>query len=82
MRCEEVAERLTDLLEGDLDEQDESAALEHISSCPSCEVVLSSTQEVTKLARDHGRVSLTDEDRRRMFGSLVRDLPDGVNRTE
>jgi len=71
MRCTEVAERLTDLMEGDLPEPEEAEALEHLASCPSCEAVLADTREVVELARDHGRVSLTDADRSAMLSSLL-----------
>jgi len=40
MQCESLAEQLTDLMEGLLDEQTEAAALEHLASCSSCEQVL------------------------------------------
>ena len=44
MRCEDLAERLTALMEGTLDPRDEEVALDHLSSCPSCERVLADTR--------------------------------------
>lgn len=71
MKCDELAERLTELMEGELDESDEAMALEHLSSCPSCESVLAETRDVVQLAKDHGRVSLSDADRDRMLSSVL-----------
>lgn len=75
MRCNDVAERLTDLMEGALPEAEEAAALEHLASCNRCETVLSETRDVVELAKEHGRVSLSAEDRSRML-SLVLDVVD------
>ena len=74
MDCEAVASRLTDLMEGDLNDADEAAALEHLASCARCEAVLSDTRSVTELARSHGRVDLSDADRDRMLGALLSRL--------
>lgn len=80
MECSEVAERLTDLMEGDLSEEEEAAALAHLASCPSCEAVLAETRDVERLARDHGRVELTAEDRERMLSSVVNAVKDSPDR--
>lgn len=71
MNCEEVAGRLTDLMEGDLDEAEQAQALEHLASCSSCEAVLSETLDVVQLANDHGRVELSKSDRSRMLESFL-----------
>ena len=71
MECADVAERLTDLMEGDLDPDEESAALEHLATCQSCEQVLAETRDVVSLARTHGRVVLTEAERARRFGALM-----------
>ena len=70
MRCEQMAEHLTDLMEGNLAEEEEAAALEHLASCPACETVLAETRDVIELVGDHGRVPLSDEDKARMFGAI------------
>ena len=74
MECADVAERLTDLMEGDLDHDVEAAALEHLATCPSCEQVLAETRDVVSLAREYGHVALTEADRTRMYGVLVDEL--------
>lgn len=71
MKCNDVAERLTDLMEGALPEEEEAAALEHLASCNRCETVLSETREVVELAKEHGRVSLSTDDRSRMLSSVL-----------
>jgi len=74
MRCEDMAERLTDLMEGQLDPDEEAAALEHLAGCTHCETVLAETRDAVQLAQDHGRVELADEDRARMLDSIVGQL--------
>lgn len=74
MNCETLAANLTDFLEGDLAAEEEMAALEHLSTCNACEVVLAETRNVVDLAHDHGRVALTDEDRSRMLDGVIRKM--------
>ena len=71
MQCHELAERLTDFLEGDLTAPEEAAALEHLSTCSHCETVLADTKAVRAMTTEHGRVELSDADRDRMLGSLL-----------
>ncbi len=71
MTCEVLATHLTDFLEGDLPEAAEAAALEHLSTCQSCEGVLASTREVVALANEHGRAPLSKEDRSRLLAKLM-----------
>lgn len=78
MDCEQLADRLTDLMEGDLDETDETAALEHLASCERCEAVLAGTHAAADLARKHGRIELSDADRDRMLGAVFTDIEDGA----
>ncbi len=71
MRCSELAERLTELMEGELTEPEEAKALEHLASCPSCEKILAGTRDVVQIARYHGRVSLSEGDQNRLLSSLL-----------
>lgn len=77
MECAELAERLTDFLEGALEEPEENAALEHLATCPACETVLAETREVVALTREHGRVSLSEDDRTRLWGRVVGESAPG-----
>lgn len=70
MNCESLAERLTELMEGELNESEEAAALEHLATCNSCEQVLAETREVLELAKAHGRTELTNADRERMLKAI------------
>lgn len=74
MRCEELAERVTDLMEGDLGPDDEAEALEHLASCEHCERVLAETQAVVRLTREHGRETVDAADRRRLFDEITTRL--------
>ncbi len=74
MRCEDLEERLTDLLEGDLESEVEEAALEHLASCDRCERVLTATRDVVRLAQDHGRPVLAATDRARMLDAITAEF--------
>lgn len=74
MTCEILAAHLTDFLEGDLPEPAEVAALDHLSTCESCEGVLVSTRDVVKLSREHGRVHLDDADRAKLLAKLLENV--------
>ena len=71
MNCSTLAERLTDFLEGELTPDEEAAAIEHLSTCTSCEGVLADTRRVVQLAQRHGRAELTADDRERLLASLL-----------
>lgn len=79
MKCEDMAVKLTDLMEGDLPETEEVLALEHLASCASCETVLTETQSAQELARNHGRVALSDADRDRMLSTFLGKVADETN---
>lgn len=71
MRCEELAERVTDLLEGELGAAEETAALEHLATCERCEEVLTATREAVRVVHEHGRVELDERSRARIFDAIV-----------
>lgn len=71
MECAALAERLTDLLEGELSEEEEAAAVEHLATCVACEAVLAGTREVVALAQEHGRVSLSEPERDALWRRVV-----------
>ena len=71
MECSELAEQLTEFLEGDLDADVEAAALDHLATCASCETVLAETQDVIGLARNHGRVTLSETNRAQLWNRVV-----------
>ena len=74
MRCEDVAEQLTELMEGSLPADVEASALEHLASCDSCERVLAETELVVRLTHDHGRLEVDDDDRHRLFGAISAEV--------
>jgi len=71
MNCSELADRLTDLLEGDLSEDDEAAAVEHLATCSACETVLAGTQQVVALVKDHGQIALSDTQREALWSRVL-----------
>ena len=79
MNCEDLAELLTDLLEGDVDADQEEAALAHLASCEACERVLAGTRYVIEIAHERGRAALEPDDRQRMFRELNAKIPDPPN---
>lgn len=81
MNCDELAERLTELMDGEMNDTDEAAALEHLGTCVSCERVLAETRETVRIVHDHGRVDLDEADRQRMMDSIRTELTDGLSGT-
>jgi anti-sigma factor RsiW len=79
VNCEDLAELLTDLLEGDVDADQEEAALAHLASCEACERVLAGTRDVIEIAHERGRAALEPDDRQRMFRELNAKIPDPPN---
>lgn len=71
MECAALADRLTDLLEGELTDEEEAAAVEHLATCAACETVLAETREVVSLAQQHGRVSLDEPEREALWRRVV-----------
>lgn len=71
MQCADMADRLTDLLEGELSEVEEAAAVEHLATCPACEAVLAGTRDVVALAQEHGKVPLSDDERDALWRRVV-----------
>ncbi len=71
MECAALAERLTDLLEGELAEEEEAEAVEHLASCAACEAVLAGTREVVSLAQEHGRLALGESERDLLWSRVV-----------
>lgn len=71
MTCDELADGLTDFLEGELSEAETDAALAHLASCSRCEVVLADTRAVIEAGRSHGRVTLTDDHRSDLLASVL-----------
>ncbi|MGD9794850.1 MAG: zf-HC2 domain-containing protein [Acidimicrobiia bacterium] len=70
MRCDELAANLTEFLEGELDDDAEAEALEHLASCDRCELVLAQTRSVLDLSGQHGRVRLEPDERAELFDRI------------
>lgn len=71
MECADLAERLTDFMEGELEEEVEAAALDHLATCSACETVLAETRDVVGLARIHGKVTLSEDSRAQLWSRVV-----------
>lgn len=70
MGCDDLAERITDMLEGDLEADEEAAALDHLATCERCELVLAETRNVIELSHEHGQAHVTNADRKRLFAQI------------
>ncbi|MEX2620836.1 MAG: zf-HC2 domain-containing protein [Egibacteraceae bacterium] len=77
MRCDEMADRLTDLLEGDLSAAEEQAALAHLATCPNCELVLADVRGLLDAAPGAARDVLDPEARKRLRAAVVAELSSG-----
>lgn len=71
MRCDEVFDNLTDLLDGALDPEVEAAALEHLATCERCEVTFSETRALVELAADERPVGLDPSERSSLLDRIV-----------
>jgi hypothetical protein len=61
---------LPDFMDGELPGQALDEALGHIATCDSCRMVVSDLEGVGRLYREHGRLVLPDEARRRILEVL------------
>ena len=55
MKCEELVQYLSEYIDNNLSEELSAAAREHLATCENCRVVLSSTQQMILLYREHGQ---------------------------
>ncbi len=73
MTCDELDALLPELFDGRLDAEQHDAALTHLATCDHCRIVVDDLQQVTRLYREHGRLRLSDEARRRIKRALDTD---------
>lgn len=74
MNCAELAEQLTEFLEGELTADAELQALEHLATCERCETVLNQTRQTIGLVNRHGSETLEPNRRNELFISLLTRL--------
>jgi predicted anti-sigma-YlaC factor YlaD len=55
MKCEELVQYLSEYIDHNLSEDLSAAARDHLATCENCRVVLSSTQQMILLYREHGQ---------------------------
>ncbi len=74
MRCEDVFDNLTDLLDGALDRESEAAALEHLATCERCEITLAETRTLVELAGDERPTRLDPSARATLLDRIVGEV--------
>lgn len=74
MRCEDVFDNLTDLLDGALPADVEAAALEHLATCERCEMTLAETRSLLDLAADDRPVELDRPTRDSLLARIVDEV--------
>lgn len=74
--CEEMAERLIDLLEGELPAEQHQRAAEHIRRCPCCAAMKSSFQGVRDLVRRSMEEPLSETQRADLARAVLDALAD------
>ena len=74
MRCEDVFDNLTDLLDGALPADVEAAALEHLATCERCEITLAETRSLLDLAADDRPVELDPPTRASLLSRIVDEV--------
>ena len=70
LNCDQLAARMSDLIDGPEDEQLQSEAAEHLATCDACRLVVDEVGEVRRLTRERGRLYLPAEARDRIRGAL------------
>jgi predicted anti-sigma-YlaC factor YlaD len=68
--CEELEALLPELLDGNAGPGDEEAAATHLATCRHCRLVVDETNEVRRIAREHGPMLLPAESRHRILRAL------------
>ena len=74
MRCEDVFDNLTDLLDGALPADVEAAALEHLATCERCEITLAETRSLLDLAAGDRPVELDGPARAALLSRIVDEV--------
>ena len=71
MKCADLAANLGDFLDGVLPAEIEAAALEHLATCPQCEIVLAGTRAVITLGAQYGKIELNASERRAILDGVL-----------
>ena len=53
MDCKQLVDYLSDYIDHNLSEELTAEAQEHLRTCPNCHVVLSSTEQMIRLYKEH-----------------------------
>jgi len=70
LSCTQFIRYLSDYIDGELNEELTAAAEEHLTNCPSCRVVLDTTQKMLSLYHTHGQMIISRQRRERLFARL------------
>lgn len=73
MKCEELVQYLSDYIDNNLSEELSAAAREHLATCENCRVVLSSTQQMILLYREHGQAQRIPKKRQQVLYQHLED---------
>ena len=76
MNCEQLAENLTDFMEGELSDEEEAEALEHLSTCSSCETVLANTEGAIGLLAEHGSAGISEKQSSELLQKIMGHFSD------
>ncbi len=76
LRCVDLEPLLTDFLEGDLSPEVEAEALEHVASCPACDLYLAEYTETIELISEWGGEVLPAETTERILAAVFERLTD------
>jgi anti-sigma factor RsiW len=74
VRCDEVFDNLTDLLDGALDPDLEVAALEHLATCQRCEITFAETRALVELAAEERPTGLDPDVRSALLDRIVAEV--------
>jgi predicted anti-sigma-YlaC factor YlaD len=73
MKCDDLAQRLSDRRDGILGESDCAAIERHLAECPSCGALHQDLEDLARLCRESARPQMPSDVRRRIEDLLRRD---------
>ena len=73
MTCDQLETLLPEFFDGSLTVGQETAAANHLATCPDCRTVVTELEGVSSLSHIHGRLQLPDESRTRIREALGLD---------
>ncbi|MFC1852928.1 anti-sigma factor family protein [candidate division CSSED10-310 bacterium] len=70
MNCKEIMKKISEYVDGELNEQDCQSIKEHINNCPACQTFIQSFSNTIELCKDLLKADIPPETRQRLHQRL------------